>query len=249
MSTTQTTALSDYQASRASSSGAHPPAGWTFPVPPERAAAIANWLDGCELEGAHPGSIDERLRREGWSPAQSAAVAEEYRQRFNEHALGYTGLLVATGLAALAAATAGHLLAAGLDGPVNRNGLALWLTLLVCAVPFAAWSHWWAATVDRDDPAAVWSRPRRQLARVLLWGSGVVGIARLMVFVARLIGVLVGATWARGSSAVAGSINVAITIAIALPLGLWAFRFLHRFDDEDPTSPAEHHRRRSQPTP
>jgi hypothetical protein len=212
-------------------------------------AAIAEWLDSCEIEGAHPGIIDDHLRREGWPPAQSAAVAEQYRRRFDEHALGYTGLLVATGLAALAAGTAGHLLTAGLDRPVNRNALAFWLALFVCAMPFAAWAHWWAATVDRDDPAAVWSRPRRGLARTLLWGAGIVGIGRLMVYAVQLIGVLVGATWAHSSSAGAGSINVAITVAIALPLGIWAFRFLHRFDGEDPTTPAEHHRRRTQPTP
>ena len=70
-----------------------------------------------------------------------------------------------------------------------------------------------------------------------------------MIYAVQLIGVLVGATWAHGSSAVAGSLNVAITIAIALPLGIWAFRFLHRFDGEDPTTPAEHHRRSIQPTP
>ena len=32
-------------------------------------------------------------------------------------------------------------------------------------------------------------------------------------------------------------VNVAITVSIALPLGLWAFHFLHRFDAEDPVAP------------
>jgi hypothetical protein len=245
MSTTNMTGLTERQVP----SSFRPPAGGAWPVPPEQAAAIADWLDTCEREGVHPGTIDTQLRRQSWTPAQSAAVAEQYRQRFNEHSLGYSGLLVATGAAALAAGTAGHLITAGLDHPVNRNALAIWLTLLVCALPFAAWSHWWAAGVDRDDPAAVWSRPRRGLARFLLWGAGIVGIGRLMVYAAQLIGVLVGATWARGGSATAGALNVAITVAIALPLGLWAFGFLHRFDGEDPTSPAEHHRRRSQTKP
>lgn len=245
MGTTDMTRLTERQ----TWSNLRPPAAGAWPVPPEQAAAIADWLDACEQEGAHPGTIDAQLRRQGWTPTQSAAVAQQYRLRFNEHSLGYSGLLVATGLAALAAGTAGHLITAGLDHPVNRNALAVWLTLLVCAVPFAAWSHWWAASVDRDDPAAVWSRSRCGLARTLLWGAGIVGIGRLMVYAAQLIGVLVGATWAQGSSAGAGALNVTITVAIALPLGLWAFRFLHRFDGEDPTSPAEHHRRRSQTRP
>jgi hypothetical protein len=247
MSTTQFTFPTD-AGHQAGSATACPPA-YGGAVPPERAAAIADWLDTCEAEAAHPGSVDARLRREGWTPPQAAAVAEQYRQRFNEHALGYAGLLVATGVAALAAGTAGHLVTAGLDRPVDRNALAIWLSLLICAVPFAAWSHWWAASVDRDDPVAVWSRPRRGLARVLLWAAGIVGIGRLMVYAAQLVGVLVGATRARGTSVMAGALNVAITITIALPLGLWSFRFLHRFDGEDPTSPVEHHRHRLQSTP
>jgi hypothetical protein len=28
-----------------------------------------------------------------------------------------------------------------------------------------------------------------------------------------------------------------VTVSIALPVGVWAFRFLHRFDDIDPTAP------------
>ncbi len=245
MNTTQTAPLTDHQPWN---DAARVPSAWACPIPPEKAAAIADWLDSCERTAVHPGTIDEQLRRQGWTPAQSAAVAEQYRRRYNEHALGYSSLLVATGVAALAAGTTGHILTAGLDQPVNRDALAFWLTLLICALPFAAWSHWWAAGVDRDDPAAVWSRPRRGLARLLLWAAGVVGIGRLLLYATRLIGVVVGATWASGTSGVAESLNVTITVAIALPLAFWAFRFLHRFDGEDPTSPAAHHRRRSPAT-
>jgi len=54
----------------------------------------------------------------------------------------------------------------------------------------------------------------------------------------RRIGVLVGATCASGISLTAGAVNLAISVSIALPLGLWAYGFLHRFDREDPTTPA-----------
>jgi hypothetical protein len=172
-------------------------------------------------------------------------AADRYRSRFNEHTLGYSALLVASGVSALAAGTAGHLLAGGIDSPVNRNALGFWLALLVCALPFAIWAHHWAALVDRDDPVAVWSRPRRTLARVLLWACGVVGIVRLMIYVRQLVGVLVGAGWAARTSVVTGAVNVAITVGIALPLGLWAYNFLHRFDNEDPTKPAGHGRPQS----
>jgi len=211
-------------------------------VPNERAGEIAGWLDGCERDLMNPAAVTEVLRRGGWSPASALAVERQYRRRFNEHPLGYTALLVATGVAALAAGTAGHLLTAGIDRPVDRNTLAQSLAALIWALPFAVWAHRWAAKADRDDPVAVWSRPRRTLAQVLLWGCGIVGVARLGIYVTQLMGVLAGATWAKGFSVVAGAVNVAITVSIALPLGRWAYGFLHRFDSEDPTVPIPRHR-------
>jgi len=49
-------------------------------------------------------------------------------------------------------------------------------------------------------------------------------------------------------SLVAGAINVLISLIIALALGLWAYRFVHRFDGEDPAAPPPaRHRRRPEP--
>jgi hypothetical protein len=221
------------------------PAGIDNPIRPSPSSAgeIARWLDARESELTHPSMVEEQLVRAGWHPAQAAAAALQYRRRFNEHALGYSALMVATGLTALAAGTSGHLLVAGLDHPLDRNALAGWLSLLVCSLPFAVWAHRWAARVDRDDHVAAWSRSRRSLAVVLLWACGIVGIGRLFIYAAELMGVLLGATWARGATVAAGAINVAITVSIALPLGLWAFSFLHRFDREDPSVPVPQRRR------
>lgn len=216
-----------------------PPSG----VPTTIAGELGAWLDACEDELAHPEEVRDQLRRAGWPTGPAAAATTQYRQRFNEHKLGYSALLITTGLAALAAGTAGHLLANGLDNPVNRNALASALTLFFCTVPFAVWGHVWAAHTDREDLVSVWSGPRRTLAKVLLWSCGVVGTLRLVAYAAQLMGVLVGASWAAGASVVAGAVNVAITVSIALPLAVWAYRFLHRFDEEDPSIPAE--RRRS----
>jgi hypothetical protein len=221
-----------------------PTATWTTPwgVSPERAGELAVWLDKCEDESLHPAEVYDRLLRLGWHPTTAAAATAHYRRRFNEHALGYSGLLFATGFAALGAGTAAHLLAAGISGSVNRDALGVWVTVLVCALPFALWSHSWARRADREDPAAVWSEPRRTLALTLLWACGIVGIGRLLIYVAQLVGVIVGASWASGVSLSEGFVNVAITVSIALPLGRWAYGFLHRFDREDPTVPAPHHR-------
>ena len=201
------------------------------------------WLDQCEEQRMHPDMVREQLERAGWTELQAAVVSDDYRHRFNEHPLGYTALLVFTGVAALAAGTAGHELIAGLNRPVNRNYLSIWLSILLCTLPFAGWAHQWAARVDREDVVAVWSRPRRYLAQVLLWACGIVGGIRLLTYAVRLIGYLVNAPWARHYSLGAGELNVAVTVGIALPLGLWAYRFLHRFDEEDPTVKAVHTRR------
>jgi hypothetical protein len=208
------------------------------PAPGPGPASVATWLDDCQADLLHPGQVEDRLRRAGWSPVAASTAGLSYRRRFDEHHLGYTALLVATGLSALAAGSAGHVLVAGLSRPVNRAALAAWLTLLVCALPFAAWAHWWAIRVDRDDPVAVWSAPRRTLARVLVWSCGIVGIGRLMIYVGQLMAVLVGAHRGPARSVPAATLNVLIVVSIALPLGLWAFRFLRRFDREDPTTPA-----------
>ncbi|MDQ1429054.1 MAG: hypothetical protein QOK39_2530, partial [Acidimicrobiaceae bacterium] len=217
---------------------AYPPAPHPYPAP-ALPADIATWLDDQARDAVHPHTVENMVRRSGWHPAQIAMASAQYRERFNEHTLGYSALLVATGVGALAAGTAGHILAGGLDHSVNRNQLAIWLTALAVSLPFAIWAHLWAAKVDRDDPVAVWSRPRRTLANVLVWACGIVGVYRLLRYAAQLIGTLLHATWAAGDSAAAGAINVAITVGIALPLGLWAFSFLHRFDDEDPTQPSQ----------
>ncbi len=211
---------------------------------PAGPAALADWLDRRELELAHPAVVEDGLRRAGWSPVAAAMEAARYRTRFNEHPLGYAALLGSTGVAALAAGTVGHVLTSGIDRPISHNALAWWLTILVVALPFAVWAHIWAARVDRDDPVAVWSNSRRGLVQALLWGCGIVGIGRLVVYAGQLIGSLVGATWAIGDSALAGAVNVAITVGIALPLSLWAFWFLHRFDDENPAQPKRQRHRR-----
>ena len=208
---------------------------------------MAEWLDQCESELVHPDVVRDQLKRTGWNEFQAAAAAEDYRRRYDEHTLGYAALLVSTGVAALAAGTVGHELTGGLDHPVNRDHLAIWLSVLVCTLPFAGWAHQWAARVDREDVVAVWSRPRRQLALVLLWACAVVGGGRLLLYAGRLIEYLVRAPGADGYSLAAGALNVAIAVGIALPLGLWAYDFLHRFDGEDPTIRPERRRRPARP--
>src|SRR5947208_7668883 len=66
------------------------PSGAPWGAPSERTGEIAAWLDACEQDLVHPGEVDERLRRAGWPSAHAAAATAQYRQRFNEHTLGYS---------------------------------------------------------------------------------------------------------------------------------------------------------------
>lgn len=216
----------------------------TPPRPAVPQAAVEAWLDECERDLVHPSAVAAQLRRAGWHPFDVARAVDDYRRRFNEHDLAYAALLVSTGLTALAAGTVGHLLVHGVDHAVNREAVAMWLTVFLCALPFAAWSHLWAARADREDPVAAWSTSRQTLARTLLWACGIVGVGRLLIYVGQLIHTLVVSTDPTGASIAAGALNVVITISIALPLGIWSFRFLHRFDAEDPDAPAPERRRR-----
>lgn len=220
-----------------------PQAGWSASggggprvpqTPPMAPSSLGGWLDEQEQQLVHPALVEESLRRAGWLPQHAAIEAARYRTRFNEHPLGYSALLVSTGLAALSLGTVGHALAAGLNGPVSRNTLGFWLTLFLVSGAFVVPGLLWAFRVDREDPVAVWSNPRRSLSEALIWGCGIVGFARLFWYGAQLVGRLVGATWAHGTLA-ADLANVAVTIGIALPVGWWAYSFRHRFDRVDPT--------------
>ena len=127
--------------------------------------------------------VEKELRGPAGPPRRRTAAAR-YRTRFNEHPLGYTALLVATGVAALAAGTVGHGLVSGLDQPINRNSPRGVADGAGGALPFAIWAHIWAVRVDRDDPVAVWSQPRKSLATLLVWACGLVGMGRLLMYAA-----------------------------------------------------------------
>ncbi|MGH9124137.1 MAG: hypothetical protein ACRDZ8_05335 [Acidimicrobiales bacterium] len=208
--------------------------GGRVPPGPAAPSSLGSWLDQQEQHLVHPKLVEESLRRAGWWPQHAAIEGARYRARFNEHPLGYATLLVSTGAAALSLGTVGHELAAGLNGPVSRNFLGVWLTLFLVSGAFLVPGLLWALRVDRNDPVAVWSNSRRSLSQALVWGCGIVGLARLFWYGAQLVGLLVGATWAHQSLA-AGLANVAVTVGIALPVGWGAFWFGHRFDSVDPT--------------
>ena len=103
---------------------------------PARAGQLAEYLDRRESNLVHPRLVEDELLRSDWHPIEAANAAAQYRRRFNEHNLGYSALLLTTGLAALAAGTCGHLLTASLDRPLDRDVLAAWLSVLFCSIPY-----------------------------------------------------------------------------------------------------------------
>jgi hypothetical protein len=209
------------------------------PVPPAPLASdpgsviaeTERFLDQCQSVGVHPDDVAGELVRAGWQPGTAGLVADRYRARFDEHRLGYAGFLFGVGFSALAAGSIGHLLLAWAEhGEPARETLALWLTVLVIAVPFAIWSWSWVRQVDATDPVAGWSRPRQSLARTLLWCCGIIGGFRLLHYVFTFISTLTGASWAGDRNLLVGLANVGVTAGITVPLGIWAFRFLHKFE-------------------
>jgi hypothetical protein len=206
-----------------------------IPVPPPTAystsdliSQVETFLDRCEQERLRPADVEHHLIHSGWRDIDAHLVGERYRSRFDEHRLGYAGFLFSVGFSALAAGSIGHLLLAILEGrDPSREALASWITVLAIAVPFGLWSWRWVARTDDTEPVAAWSEPRRALAKTLLWCCGIVGGARLIAYVYTVASVISGAS---ERDLAIGLLNVAITAGITVPLGTWAFRFLHKFD-------------------
>lgn len=200
-------------------------------VPGMVRASTEAFLDECAAERLHPDEVAHRLRRAGWDDGTTSIVGEQYRRRFDEHPLGYAGFLFSVGFSALAAGSIGHHALAVAEGrDPSPESLAFWLMVLVVALPFGVWSWLWVRRVDEQDPVAAWSRPRRTLAQTLLWACGIVGGARLLHYVFVLMSTLTGSSWAGDRNLLVGLANVAVTAGITVPLGLWSFKFLHRFD-------------------
>lgn len=204
------------------------------PVSSEPGVVIADtemFLDDCERAFVPPERVESQLVRAGWEPYTAMQVTERYRARFDEHPLGYAGFLFSVGFSALSAGSTGHLLLAFAEGrDPSPEALAFWLTILVIAVPFAIWSWLWVRRVDDSDPVAAWSGPRRTLATALLWCCGIVGGFRLLHYVFTFIATITGSGWATDRNLAVGFAHVLVTTSITLPLGIWSFRFLHRFD-------------------
>lgn len=219
------------------------------PTPtPDAAGARADvtaWLDRCEADATHPEVVAAGLRRLGWHEADVAHLSAAYRARFDEHGLGYLALLLSTGVSTLALGTTLHLSLDGLAQPVDRPALAWALAVLVCSLPFTAWSAAWAWQVEREDPVAAWSAPRRTLAQVLLAACVGVGVLRLLAYVSALTSAVLRTGGPSREAVAVGLLHVVVTVSLALPLGLWSWRLLRRFDAEDPTRRT--HRRRPQP--
>lgn len=201
--------------------------------PGELIRQVELFLDTCEGERLRPSQVEEHLIRAGWRDVDARMVGDRYRARFDEHRLGYAGFLFSVGFSALAAGSTGHLLLAIVeDRDPSREALAFWITILAIAVPFGLWSWRWVTRTDDTDPVAAWSEPRRTLARTLLWCCGIVGGFRLISYVYTVASVISGAA---DRNLAIGLANVAITAGITVPLGTWAFRFLHKFDVTPPT--------------
>ena len=179
--------------------------------------SLRGWLVGRRNEGATPAVIASELVGGGWD-ADAAARAALSSLRSSDRRGGLYAALTATcGLAALAFATAAHLV---LAGNVDPAATASALTVAVVLVPLAAWCAVLASRVERTSRFVVWSPERRFWFGALAGCTAAVGVVRALAYT---YAVIAGYTGAAAQPSGADLAQVAVTLGVALPLFVWSF--------------------------
>jgi hypothetical protein len=171
--------------------------------------SLRDWTCDAATSGITGAQARTWLSARGWPPWVGDAAAREIDRlvrarigapigpppdidRAHQHPLAYAMLFATVGFAALAMGSTIHLLLAwALESRSGSQTLADWVTILVCALPFAVAAARVVARIERDDPLARFSPVRDSLSMILLWAAGIVGGARLLVFVHQLVSALV----------------------------------------------------------
>lgn len=208
-------------------SGADEPRSPVEPLPGSLPQALRLWLDRRRNAGDTPDRIAEDLVAAGWNADAAADVAVASLRSSDRHRLAYGVLTVSAGFAALAAATSLHLLLVhDPDGSwmaaSRARDLAEALTVLAAAAPTAAWSFRWTRSIEASSAHAVWSPARRSWFGALAACTAVIGLVRLLVYV---YGAALALTGASGEPlSVVDLAQVAVSVAVALPLLWWSAR-------------------------
>lgn len=197
--------------------GEAPPAGsptngWSWPQ-------MNRWLVERRNAGVRPDQITGELVGAGWDADAAARLSLRSLRSADRQTLLYASLNLSVGFAALGAATSAHLILAGNPEPVE---LTCMLTLFLTASPIAAFVWRSARRVEVRSRFVMWSGSRRGWFGALALCTGLVGIVRLLTYVFLAIATLTGAS--DQDFSVISAAQVAVSLAVSLPLFAWSFR-------------------------
>jgi cytochrome bd-type quinol oxidase subunit 2 len=204
--------------------------------------ALDGWVRNAAERGLTPAQVRTWLAAQGWPVAVAEAAALHVERtgtythqseapppgpvQTHEHPFAYITLLVTVGLAALSLGSVIHLvLEWAFDTRQGSQALANWITLFLCTVPFAVAAIVMVRRIEADDPLARYSKIREELSLVLLWAAGLIGGARLLLFVHQLVSALV--VDRDVSTLGRDQVHVITVVTITGALFAWTWRFRH----------------------
>lgn len=189
-----------------------PPALWHH-------QGMHRWLSERRNAGIRPDVITAELVAAGWDADAAARWSLRSLRSADRQTLTYATLNLAAGFAALGAATSVHLIIAGNPDPIE---LTFMLTMWLIATPIAIVVWFAARRIEARSAFVMWSGSRRGWYGALAFCTGLVGITRLLTYVFHAIATLTGAS--TGDFTVAAAAQVAVSLAVSIPMFLWSFR-------------------------
>lgn len=179
---------------------------------------VARWMAVQRNAMATPDEITSQLIANGWDADAAARASLRSLRSSDRHTLNYAALTIASGLAALGAATLTHQL---IDGNRTPDSLTRMLTMTIVAIPIAVITGYYAWRAERTSPFVMWSPSRRGWFGALAFCTGSVGIVRLTAYVHQTLSTLTGAS--PGAFSWPSAAQVLVSMVISVPLFVWSF--------------------------
>lgn len=180
---------------------------------------LQRWLTERRNAGVRPDAIAATLVAAGWDADSAASTSLRSLRSSDRQTLTYAALNLSAGLAALGAATSAHLIVDGNPDPIL---LTCMLTMWLIATPIAVVVWCAARRIEARSSFVMWSGARRGWYGALALCTGFVGIGRLLHYVFDAIATITGAR--PGQFTVAAAAQVALSLAVSIPMFLWSFR-------------------------
>lgn len=173
---------------------------------------LNNWLVEQRNNGITPDVISRHLIDAGWSADHAATTSIRSLRSSDRQSLVYAVLTIATGIGVMALGSAFHLMLSGNPQPTD---LAFAWTVGLVALPIALTLGFIARKLERGSRFVMWSASRRAW-----FGTGVIGIFRLITYVYSAIAILTGASTQEFTARTVG--QIATSMLLAIPLFVWS---------------------------